>query len=453
MKINENIAFARSILRKNSISNDSEEYQDYLNIRKICGNSNGYVGILTKIRFVDGIEDMDEIESIFNILKDSSINVNNLNKMSYDEILDMFYEEMNKGKNIKDYELIYKDSEYSYYKVYTHQGILQLSSPAWCLKTKSHYDNYTKDGAQQWIVINNKYKKNIITPNNSYLQGYSSSKHWIRYGITLEKDGFMQLHAFDDNNNKCVPSADSHTYYGIYLTLWNLVNGRNKSFYEYFPGCERYGDSTYHLVKDVDRVSNVLGINDDHLDDYRDGEIYILLSKGYDHCPILLLLNSSYISTFYPKNGDHALNTTFSNIKSKTGQSIITNFAKKDRSSIYAGILLNSGDVTMDQLEKNKYFIKKVGKWLIFDKKSHYQVVNTDVSEFQIPTFSLNSESHNMENPAFFYIGRDLMNLYKIRNGDHEGYSKEVIDYLKSLRKEVKDIPQKKVKGFWDFLN
>lgn len=449
MKINENIAFARSILRKNSISNDSEEYQDYLNIRKICGNSNGYVGILTKIRFVDGIEDMDEIESIFNILKDSNINVNDLNKMSYDEILDMLYEEINKGKNIKDYELIYKDSEYSYYKVYTHQGILQLSSPAWCLKTKSHYDNYTKDGAQQWIIINNKYKKNIITPNNSYLQSYSSSKPWIRYGITLEKDRFRQLHAFDDNNNKCVLSTVRPTYFGIYLTLWNLVNGRNKSFYEYFPGCERYGDSTYHLVKDVDSISNILGINDDHLDDYRDGEIYLFLSKGYDHCPALLLLNSSYISTFYPKNG----NVTFANIKSKTTKSIITNFAKKDRSSIYAGILLNSGDVTMDQVEKTKSFIKKVGKWLIFEIESHYQVVNTDVSDFQIPTFSLNSESHDMENPAFFYIEKDLMSLYKIRNGDHEGYSKEVIDYLKSLRKEVKDIPQKKVKGFWDFLN
>ena len=39
---------------------------------------------------------MDEIESIFNILKNSKIDINKMNKMSYADILDKFYNEFDK---------------------------------------------------------------------------------------------------------------------------------------------------------------------------------------------------------------------------------------------------------------------------------------------------------------------------------------------------------------------
>lgn len=93
-RINENIAYSKSILNKKGITTDSELYSDYLKIREICGSNNGYVGILTKIRFVDGVEDMEEIASIFEVLKNSKIDINKLNKLSYGEILDIFYEEL-----------------------------------------------------------------------------------------------------------------------------------------------------------------------------------------------------------------------------------------------------------------------------------------------------------------------------------------------------------------------
>lgn len=69
MKINENIAYAKSILNKSGVTQESPEYQDYLKIREIVGNDNGYVGILTKLRFVDNVTDMEEIKSIYEILK------------------------------------------------------------------------------------------------------------------------------------------------------------------------------------------------------------------------------------------------------------------------------------------------------------------------------------------------------------------------------------------------
>ena len=92
--INENVAYAKSILSKKGIGVDSTEYADYLKIRDICGTNNGYVGILTKIRFIDNVTDMDEISSIFDILKNSKIDIAKMNKMSYDDILEIFYDEL-----------------------------------------------------------------------------------------------------------------------------------------------------------------------------------------------------------------------------------------------------------------------------------------------------------------------------------------------------------------------
>lgn len=114
-RINENIAYAKAILNKSGINAESEEYKDYLRIRELCDRNHGYVGILTKIRFVDGVTDMDEIESIFNLLKNSKIDVNKINKLTYDDILDMFYSELSKDKD-KDIELIFKDDQYSYFR-------------------------------------------------------------------------------------------------------------------------------------------------------------------------------------------------------------------------------------------------------------------------------------------------------------------------------------------------
>ncbi len=149
MRLNENVAFAKSILNKRGITPDSPEYKDYLKIREICGINNGYVGILTRIRFVDDVTDMDEIQSIFDILKNSKIDVSKLSKMSYADILDKFYDELNVEKNKDDIELVFKDNYYSYYLVHTYEGILDIGSPAWCLKTKSRWDEYHNEYKHQ----------------------------------------------------------------------------------------------------------------------------------------------------------------------------------------------------------------------------------------------------------------------------------------------------------------
>ncbi len=89
--IRENVVFAKSILKKQNILPDSEEYKDYLKIRELCGDNHGYVGIITKLRFIDNVTDFDELANILEVLKNSKIDIYKLNKYSYDEILDIFY--------------------------------------------------------------------------------------------------------------------------------------------------------------------------------------------------------------------------------------------------------------------------------------------------------------------------------------------------------------------------
>ena len=164
IKINENIALAKSVLRKNNLS---EKDEDYLKIREMVGTDYSYVGILTRLRYVDNVTDMDELKSIYDVLKNSKLDLGKLNKMSYEQILDTFYDQLASTSN-KDFELIYKDNTYSFFRVYTYQGILEIGSPAWCLKTKSHWDDYQSKYPEQWVAIDNRYLKNIVTPNNNY---------------------------------------------------------------------------------------------------------------------------------------------------------------------------------------------------------------------------------------------------------------------------------------------
>ena len=78
MKINENIALAKSILKKNGIEPDSEEYKDYLKVREIVGTEYAYIGILTRLRFLDNVTDMEELKSIYDVLKNSKLDLGKL---------------------------------------------------------------------------------------------------------------------------------------------------------------------------------------------------------------------------------------------------------------------------------------------------------------------------------------------------------------------------------------
>ena len=447
--INENIAYAKSILNKNSITIESPEYQDYLKIREICGGNNGYVGILTKIRFVDDISDMDEIQSIFGVLKNSKIDINKLNRMSYNDILDIFYNELGTDKDkSEDLELSYKDSQYSYFKVYTYKGILSIGSPTWCLKTKSHWENYHTKYPNQWVVIDNRYIKSIITPDNNYLDNYKSSKGWIRFGISIDMTDCSYV-AFSDNNVS-TRHNDNYTFFGILFTILNLEKGINKSYYERLPGCESVGSKNWQKVVDKKIVCHNFNLPENHLDD--EDEVYIYSSKTYSSMSGFLLCNSNLVKTFYPTYSEKDIQ--FTNLSGDFSKKILEDYAMKSNDTLFSGIYLSKGKLTKDEVKSNKNYINKVGKWIIFDRNTDfYQVVNTDTSSYEVPSYTMKKKSFEMNNPMYFYVNKQTYKVYNTDKSDSDRYSGSVIGYLRELNKpEVKVEPKKKVRGFWDFL-
>ena len=464
-RINENIAYAKSILNKSGITTDSEEYQDYLTIRKICGGSNGYVGILTKIRFVDGITDMDEIESIFNVLKNSKIDINKLNKMSYSQILDVFYNEFSENEKDEDLELVYKDSQYSYYRVYTYKGILRIGSPSWCLKTKSNWDLYTKRGKyHQWVVVDNRYLRNLITPENTYLGSYQSRKGWIRYGVTINHERLIggtegnTFVAFSDNNNTMRWDPAAYTFFGVLYTLVNLELGIKKSWYQNLPGCEQLeGTKAWLKVTDKDKVCHVFRLADGYFDDQ--DEIYISCSQTYSSTPAFICLNEKTPIGYFAVNGD---NLNFAHLSGAVSRKLLEDYALKSDNTLYYGVKLKLGQITEQDVVSHSKFIKRIGNWFIFDhNKGWYKIVNADPKRYEIPTQSKNAKCWGMGQPLYFYVEKDRNSsnpVYNTKREDWKDYATEVISYLREKDKPVEEPKQepkpeeKKVRGFWDFL-
>lgn len=466
MRLNENIAYAKSILNKNGIDKDSDEYNDYLRIREICGRNNGYVGILTKLRFIDDVSDMDEIESIFNLLKDSNINVNKLNKLSYNEILEIFYEELSGKVDKSDVELIYKDNQYSYYRVYTHKGILKMGSPAWCLKTKSNWDQYQEKYPEQWVIVDNRHKKSLLSPDSNYLENYSNlKKPWIRYGISVKNNGgSVSWIGNDDNNGEINMKPQSWTFFGVICTLVNLVNNNNKSYYDSFAGCEKV-NKAWHKVVNKDRFLNRMKMSKYKFN--QEDELYVKFSKSYSFLPVILILNTYGFRIVFPTDKKHKGDTIFNKtvkLSSKYTMEVILDYIKDKNDIYFDGIKLNNDLVTIEDIKNKttksgkKQFLDQLGKWLIYDRNEHYYlIVNTDVDELEISTHTFINYNYEMENPIAWYIDKSKMKPEFMK--EIKDFHKQVIEHIKNNlqenvgEKEIENKPEeKKVKSFWNFF-
>lgn len=470
-RINENIAYAKAILNKSGISSESEEYKDYLRIRELCDRNHGYVGILTKIRFVDGVTDMDEIESIFNLLKNSKIDVNKINKLTYDDILDMFYSELSKDKD-KDIELIFKDDQYSYFRVYTYEGILKIGSPSWCLKTKSNWDHYQSKYPDQWVIVDNRYLKSIITPNNNYLENYKNiNKPWIRYGLStkLNEDGSISWVGNDDNNGGVGYNPRSWTEFGVLTTIFNLCRGIKKSYYEHFLGCENIGNGWHKVINLKSFVSRFNKGGEIPVDS--DDQLYVLFSKTYSYIPVILVLNNHHIKIIYPTdklnyNDSHVFNKT-ANIKvGGNAMRIILDYISDKDDIYFDGIKLANGLITLEDIKSNSRFLKKVGKWLIFNRnKKYYLIVNSELGDFEIPTHTKVKYNCEMNNPMAWYLNKETFRPESNSNVRVRDFHREVMDAIESERlgmkpkvepsvEKPKEDTNKKVGvgGFWDFF-
>lgn len=455
MRLNENIALAKSILRKNNIEVDSDEYNDYLTIREFIGSDYSYIGILTRLRFVDKVTDLEELKSIYDVLKGSKLDIGKLNKMSYEQILDTFYDDLTSSvnRNKNDYELIYKDDTYSFFRVYSYKGILEIGSPAWCLKTKSNWDNYQSKYPEQWVVIDNRYIKNIITPNNSYLgdKYVNSGKTWVRFGVSIMRnnDNTVTWLAHDDNDGSC--KLSNYTFYGVLYTVLNLSNGINKSYYQRFVGCDYISDGVLKIRKDVtdatwtrlgfQKPSNVNDVN------------YLSLSKAYSYPVVVLRLREKALPCAHINTTDiNKLSLSDINITGKFGK-LIAEYVKKPVNIAYIGLKIKLGLVSIEDASKLDDFILQEGKWLVFHwNKDFFISIDCDLDKsYNLPTMdtkgNLRWDNPNSKSPSFYLIDKESLIPAEFNEPiEHV----EIIRKLKELF--VVESDEKKVSGFWDFL-
>ena len=453
IKVNENIALAKSILRKNGIAEDNE---DYLKIREMVGTAFSYVGILTRLRFVDNVTDMEELKSIFEVLKNSKLDLGKLNKMSYEQILDTFYDQMTSPSK-EDYELIYKDNEYSFFRVYTYKGILEIGSPAWCLKTKSHWDDYQAKFPEQWVAIDNRYLKSIVTPNNNYFNQYKNNgKTYVRYGISFKHnvDDTVSWVAHDDNDGKCELKPDNHTFYGVFYTTLNLTYGNKKSYYQKFTDDTEYvKDGILKIIPGENHIWNKLGVKPPKINE--GDENYLFLSKSYSFVPILLQLRERRIPCLRIFNNNRNVMYLFSMGKDGFVTKALNEYVQQPKNISYAGIRLKLGLITVDELKKDEDFVLQVGKWLVFHwNKDYYISIDSEPGEYVLPVVDLAGkeywtapDSEKELFPIFYYIDKE-----KIKNSEvvlDTPESKEILRQLSRKKPEPETPTQEEEKpGF-----
>jgi hypothetical protein len=453
MRINENVALAKAILNKQGITTDSPEYSDYLKIREICGTGHGYVGILTRLRFQDGITDMDEIQSIFDILKNSKIDVGKLNKMTYDDILNTFYDEFKTSEKNEDYEVVFKDSEYTYYQVHTYKGIMKTGSPSWCLKTKSNWDKYQSVYPKQFVVVNNRYKNRLAVPEDDILSTYSSKKGFVRYGISVNdsNETSVKWTAFDDNNKNCKFEPDNWTFWGVMCTLLNVLCGINKSYYDDFRGCKKIeGTKSWHEITDREKAFDRLNLPKDFINEKC--KLYMTLSTTYSNKPVLLVMSDSCPRGFYPTKTKH--DVKFSILSGEVSKKLLEDYAYQSSNEIFYGIKLKKEKITMDEVEKDKDFISMVDNWMIFNRNDKYIIaVNSNPIEYYLPTLTVIQEQFNFgdDEPLFFYIEKDKMKPVGWTDDlIVTEYHKKVIDKITGKTTSTESEPR--VKKFWDIF-
>ena len=404
--INENISLARAILNRNNIKEGTDEFNDYLKIRELCGTSFGYVGILTRLRVEDGITDMQDIESILDILKASKIDLARLNRMSYDDILDLFYDELNpESKKNKDFEVVFKDYRFTYYRVFTYEGIMKLSSPAWCLKTKSAWDKYQKTYPIQYIVIDNEWVNKLVTPNTHITKEYKSTKPDVRYGISLTDD-ILRYSAFDDNNTDLATLFNSNSNQRTNSIITNVLF--SIKVYHTFNIVATPTLTDFKLVND--RFQGI-GLKDN---------MKIWENRSYETFPLQIVFSEKEFYAVVPIK-----NPSYFAIVTKDHKLTLHNVSNS-KDLIYSFFRLKLKKITLDELMSREDFFGNIDNWLIFNQFDKFLVVNcnTNLDEVDIPLFKTDNLGlsdqgepfYKTENPLYFWL--DPTTLYPTTNLD-----------------------------------
>lgn len=429
-KLNENLAQARAILTRNGITQENtQEWADYQEIRKICATATGYVGLLTRLRFEEGVTDMLELAAILDVLQQNKMDLGKVSRLSYDQILDLFYDEL-KPDTEKElgYTKLLQDDYFTYYKVSTYKGILNIGSPAWCLKTKSDWNRYQESHPRQFVVVMNKYAKKLFVPADfpsSPDFKYVSPIPHSRFGISLNSnDEFI---TFDDDNKsgKCPTMI-------IQTIIWCESYGWKKPFYQSFESDDiapfrkllgwfpkfGYLTKTWRLRVE-DFQSRLRVFNDSTLNqhiflraewkredaDRVHGRMLFLLCCDREICAL----------SDAPGGGDYATTDLSSRSISKA--------LEGSTSPIYLAFKLHLKQITHDQIRQRPDYWGEIGKWFIFDEGNNLLIINTIPADgFHFPIMRWRPGSspprnhsstiyHSTEDPGYFRVVKSTLAL------------------------------------------
>jgi hypothetical protein len=288
----ENMSQARKILKENDISKDNKDFKKILDKT----NRDGYTGFITKLVFEMGM-DTDSALRLYDDLKENNIDIgsrdikkildNNVsNNIKIKNIIDIVRKSKNK---VNDFELIFKSHGFDVYKINNYEGIMYTGSPAWCLKTKSYFDQYTKTKkGTQFVLIDSRLVKdsgefNITVPKTWNGDRYSKPGYEsLRYGITVYPSGRMDV--FDDNNTQTLINSTNGEIESN-RPITPFLKETLKKLYEYYmkeikPNMKEIGvkpGSDYESFKDV--VGNALEMSSSEsfnamVESYRDIDEY-----------------------------------------------------------------------------------------------------------------------------------------------------------------------------------
>ncbi len=204
----ENVAQAKTVLKNNNISYNNSTFQEIL--KKT--NRDGYTGFITKLVFELNLG-LESALNVYELAKEIKLD---LGDKRLNDIIKSDEENTKKISNIirhlkklkkqeQPFEYLFTENNYKVYLINKYEGILCTGSPAWCLKTKSHYDDYTKTKrGMQFVLIHERFAPQddmilLTVPNEWKDTRYESGSYSkMRFGVTVYPSGRMDI--FDDSN-------------------------------------------------------------------------------------------------------------------------------------------------------------------------------------------------------------------------------------------------------------
>jgi len=209
----ENMAQARKILKDKDISKDDEKFKKIVEKTK----KDGFTGFITKLVFEFGMN-LEGALSMYDELKKYKIDIGTpkIKEILNDKSMPSPYKiqhivelirKAKKGEEKGDYELLFNSNGFNVYIVNDYKGIMCTGSPAWCLKTKSQWNNYTKQKrGTQFVLIDSRLvgendEFELTVPDNWDGKSYQKPG-WetTRYGVTIYPTGRMEI--FNDGNTQ-----------------------------------------------------------------------------------------------------------------------------------------------------------------------------------------------------------------------------------------------------------